>query len=809
MTSSLAAWLLRIAGVGHEMASRVDRADFRWARPTVLVAGLLLLPVAAWWIARRHRERMPWLSPRQRLILTCCRTAVLALLVLVLAGPSLRLEEQVRQRPVVAFLVDESDSMALPVGRLPAAMIAPAAAATGLALNATDDAATAVGERLARLSRRELAATLLEAHEETTLRQLEDRFDVRWYGVARRPWRQPDRAAADRPLPIGGRRGDAAAPEAARPETYDTAIGAAIEMAMDDAADRGLAAVVLLSDGRSTTGLDPLEAIRRATEAAGGTPRAPVIAVPMGSPDTPADIAVTDLLAAPEAAIDDTITLTATLQASGFAGRKGTVELRDAAASVVESQSVTLRDGRQQVVFSWQAARPGPHVMQVAVPADAEEGVHENNVAETTIDVTERTLKTLVVDHAPRWDLRFLDHAIRRDKAFEPTVILTSATDAAAAAGPGLPGAADEWAGYDLIVLGDVPATVLDAERQRGLVEAVTSRGVGLVLQPGGDHLPRDYVGAPLAGLFPVAIDAAAGDGAAVLTATDFKPLQMLVTARGALHPAFAISGDATRNRRRWSDMPPFFLAAAATIPTPAATVLAEVQAPGIRESRPLVVEAPAGNGRVLWIGTDETFRWRRNLGDQLFWRFWGQALRSVARRPDRPADATWLAVSPARCEPGSQVLVELNLVDGQRQPVVAASQIATVTGPSGASVTLHPGGRPGLYAGMFIPESTGRHVVDVAAHRGVSGELVVAEPSRERAQPGVDRESLEAIADLSGGAVVEIGDFASLPQRLAAKSVETRETFEDDLWDTWPVLLLLVGLFCVDVGIRRLSGSS
>ena len=95
------------------------------------------------------------------------------------------------------------------------------------------------------------------------------------------------------------------------------------------------------------------------------------------------------------------------------------------------------------------------------------------------------------------------------------------------------------------------------------------------------------------------------------------------------------------------------------------------------------------------------------------------------------------------------------------------------------------------------------------AAHPDATGEIVVAEPSRERAQPGVDRGALEAIADVSGGALVELGDFASLPQRLADTSVETKMTYEDDLWDTWPVLVLLVGLFCVDVGIRRLSGSS
>ncbi|HBB75107.1 MAG TPA: hypothetical protein DC048_11740, partial [Planctomycetaceae bacterium] len=59
-----AAWLARAAGIGHEMASRIDRAEWHWERPTVLVVGLILLVPVSWWIVRRHRERMPWLSRR-------------------------------------------------------------------------------------------------------------------------------------------------------------------------------------------------------------------------------------------------------------------------------------------------------------------------------------------------------------------------------------------------------------------------------------------------------------------------------------------------------------------------------------------------------------------------------------------------------------------------------------------------------------------------------------------------------------------------------------------------------------------------
>jgi hypothetical protein len=818
--SSLLAWLARSCGVGHELAARIDRVEWHWARPDLLIIGLLLLVPAGWWIARRHRERMPWLSPRQRHALSACRIAVLALLVFVLAGPSLRLDERVEEKPVVALIVDTSDSMQLPVGRLPAATIDDVATAAGLDPVAAGDeaAAMAVVEKVGRWSRGELVRAVLAAQTDTTLRQLADQFDLRRYEVARRVRRIPDAVkSADDGPPL---------------DPFDTALGAAVEMAMDDASGRGLAGIVLVTDGRSTVGIDPLDAVRRATEASGGQPRAPVMAVPVGSIDAPIDLAVTDVLAAPVVALNDTVSINATLQSSGLTGREVAVELRSAAGEVLDSRRMKLKEGRQQVVFQWHAQETGTSLLTIAVPPEAEEAVRENNLVETSIAVSDRRSKVLVVDHAARWDLRFIDHAIRRDTGFEPTVLLTSAIAAAdasadtpaasAAAGDGdasatLPRDEEEWAAYDLIVLGDVPAAVLDVARQKALVEAVSRRGVGLVLQPGGEHLPREYANSPLAELFPVTIDQAAGDGTATVEAAAFKPLRMHVTARGAMHPAFALSGDAARNRSKWSEMPPFFRAAAATGPKPAATVLAEVDAPGSRGTIVLMAEAPVGNGRVVWIGTDETFRWRRNVGDSMFWRFWGQALRTAARRDDHPPDANWLVVTPDRCEPDSPVLVELNLVDESKKPVEAALQKISVTPPGTAAATvleLRPAGRPGLYAGSFTPDTTGRHDVRhgpaaAGLAAGLSAECVVSEPSRERSQAGVDREALRSLADLSGGAVIEVADFSTIPYKLKKTAVEARTSLEDEIWDTWPVLLLLVSIYCLDVGIRRLSGSS
>lgn len=813
--NDILARLARAAGVGHELASRIDAVEWHWARPWVWWGGLLLLIPLGWWICRRHEARLPWLAPRLRRALDVCRIGVLGLLVFVLAGPFLRLDERIVQKPVVALVVDESASMDLPVGRLPSAGIGAVAAATGLGDPAAEgEAAAALVERIGGLTRREFAERWLATQAEGVLGEIGTGFEIRRYAVARRASRRGDSGE-----PIGG----AAASDDDTGGRADTALGEAIAMALDDASDRVVGGVLLVTDGRSTVGIDPLDAVRRAAESSGGQPRAPVISIPIGSPEPPADIAVTDVLAAPEVALDDTVSIVATVQSSGLARRTVKVELVDG-ESVAATVDLVLRDGRQQAVFPWHATKEGTSLLTIRVAPEPEEGTPENNALEFAVDVTSRKAKILVVDAAPRWDLRFLDTGIRRDTGFDPTIVVAGAVQASAAGASvapegftGLPDDVEGWARYDIVFLGDVAPADLPRARQEALVEAVLDRGVGLVFQPGGDHLPGAYAGEPLEALFPVEIDRSAGGSDAAIEAADFRPFRMRVTARGAMHPAFAVSGDAGRNRATWSGMPPFFRVAAARVAKPAATVLAEVERPGGSAGGdgpvPLVAEMPAGRGRVAWIGTEETFRWRRNVGDALFWRFWGQALRSVARRNDRPWDATWLVVTPDRCEPGSPVFVELNLVDADRRPVVAAGQTLSLDAPDGlgSTIQLRAASRPGLFHGSFVPTEAGRHRVTL--ERGAAGdlsrELIVAEPTRERAVPGVDRETLRTLADLTAGAVVEAGDAATIPGRLATGSIETRRQVDDDIWDTWPVLALLVGLYCADIAIRRLSGLS
>src|SRR5260221_10739128 len=109
-------WLLRNVGAGGEFVDRIDDVRFAVQRPWTLGVGLaLLVPVGAallLWQWHKLRSAPPWL----RLVLSFSRIAIVALLVLVLAGPFLKLEYQTEKKPIVAFLFDQSQSMLLDAG---------------------------------------------------------------------------------------------------------------------------------------------------------------------------------------------------------------------------------------------------------------------------------------------------------------------------------------------------------------------------------------------------------------------------------------------------------------------------------------------------------------------------------------------------------------------------------------------------------------------------------------------------------------------------------------------------------------------
>lgn len=707
-------WPLQYIPSLSDAAPQTGPLSLHWHQPTLLLIGLILLIPLFWFIANHHRSAFAHLPRRALHVLTFCRASVLLLLILILGGPYARMESHRPSVPVLIVLIDESASMSL---------VDPLDPPPGDA----DSKSSATPTRLERLE------AAIKQHHDSLFAPLSERYEIHAYRFAQ-SLRRVDLTADINPLE----------PSA----TQATALGDALHDAVAQAGRKPLAGIVLFTDGQSTAGREPL-AVATSSLAARALP--PMVIVPVGSKTPMADLAILDVLYPRTVARGDVATIVASVTASALPQRTAVVSLLDGDREL-DRKTVTLRsDEPQRVSLTFaDSTLPGPRRLRIHVEPWKEEVVHANNDRQIHLRVDDQRLRMLYLESAPRWDFRFLDHALQRDRGIDLTVVMESQLLASGVAAidlpvaAGLPADAAAFAKYDLIMLGDISPQLLPLRWQEHLTTAVLDHGVGLIIQAGTESMPHRFAGGPLSRLMPVNIRSIVasreGDEAPAIggiEAQPFAPFHMQVTAAGAMHPTFMLYDQAARNRQVWSSMPPFHWAAAASEAKPGATVLAQIK--GEHNTHPLIAEQNAGRGRVLFVGTDSTYLWRRQVGDAYFQQFWGQAIRHVAKLPSPQVDSSGI-------------------------PVTSNSTPATASPPV---------------------DTTGDELANLS----------------------VDRIGLATLAEQTRGQLLELDQIHTLNSILTHQKTIEHELYEDDLWDNWLVLMLLSTLYCVDVGTRRWSG--
>ena len=177
---------------------------------------------------------------------------------------------------------------------------------------------------------------------------------------------------------------------------------------------------------------------------------------------------------------------------------------------------------------------------------------------------------------------------------------------------------------------------------------------------------------------------------------------------------------DPARNRATWAGLPrlPWVLAGRTK---PGAAMLA---ATGGDETTAVIAAQPYGLGKVLWIGTDGTWRWRHRVGDAYHHRFWGQVVRWAASSklvagnalvrfgPDRP-----------RIDEGSDVRIQARIgegVTGLGPDLLIAARLFKVDPASHAAtsdeVAIVPlavvAGQPRTFEGTAPPLPVGEYAI-------------------------------------------------------------------------------------------------
>ncbi|HEY3897034.1 MAG TPA: vWA domain-containing protein [Chthoniobacter sp.] len=571
-----------------------------------------------------------------------------------------------------------------------------------------------------------------------------------------------------------------------------------------------LRAVVLLSDGDWNLGKSPITAATALAQR-----EVPVFAVGVGSETYLPDIELQSVQAPTYGLVNERISVLFTVQNHLSREVKTTVSVSGPGGATGTKNVVLPPMGQVQdmLVFTPQAEGEGDYT--VHVPVEPDEVFPGNNDRAFHLSVRKEILKVLVVDSQPRWEFRYLRNALNRDSGVSAnTILYNPEIGMGEGAGylPEFPKKREDLQGYDVVFIGDVGVgggmlTPENAAMLKGLVEQQAS---GLVFMPGELGREKSLADSPLGDLIPVETDYSKGSGFA-----SGAEARMELTFRGRDHWLTMLATDPGANEAVWRGLPGFYWYAPVVKAKPGADVLAVHEAARNQYGRiPLLVTRNTGNGKVLFMGTDSAWRWRKGVEDTYHYRFWGQVVRWMAHQRHLSQDeGVRFFYAPETPKRGDKVHLNATVLDKLGVPISEGKVNVTLTAPSGTSETLDLAAENpewGVHSGIFIPREGGRYQVEVkcdSAGRRLKTRLDVTVPTLEKVGLPARLDVLREISALTAG---KFGGPADLSQMVSSLSLLPERKPEERRFRLWcdpRWCAALLGLFTVYWVGRKMGG--
>jgi hypothetical protein len=608
-----------------------------------------------------------------------------------------------------------------------------------------------------------------------------------------------------------------------QPSGICTDLGAPLERDLDTLRVAGdtesmRSVTVLISDGQFNAGDSPALLARRL-----GDRKSPVFTVGVGGIERSSDLAMQALEAPMRAVPTDRIRGALHVREEVSPGMEYHIRIRCGSAVVWEQTSRTGDSGTRHYPFEIAlepllAAR-GKDLSstQGLVSFDAEilpfagERETRNNSAKFTVQIIGKKRSILILDSEPRWDMRYLRNLFERDSQWEVNALIRSREgdgsrspwDRGDKAGT-YPSSREVLSKYEIVVLGDVPAAWLTAEEARQLSEHVAEGGAGLVLVEGAQGHLKEWLAGPLGAGFPVEY----AEGSPYRGAEAWSPSKA-----GLQTPVLSLQTEPGRGADVWERLQvPKRLTRVR--PGGGAEVLLSVKGAGAEI--PFLVTRQFGAGRVVHLASDETWRWRLDVGGAHQGRFWNQLVSWVAEAPFA-AKGKNVSVDSDKpvYRPGEKVRFRVKLSDHDGRPV-ASSRAKISVFRDGVRVSQLPltaaAGRPGIYQAEFTVDSEGSFEVGVDTAGGesepVRARFEVENPGEsELASLRMNEALLREVAGSSGGAFLleeELGRIEELIRPFSEGEVIETETV---LWTSYGWLAVVVALLSMEWIIRKRLG--
>ena len=810
MSGTLPTWMERWFGLSNGPGMGIAwRLDYHWPWPpwaTLLGIAMLVVVIVGIYLREGRQAGRGY-----RLVLAALRLFALGLVLLMIAQVELFLQRT--GLPFVVVIIDDTQSMNTVDSY-----------DTGANKSLEDRVAQALKTKV--LSRWNVARMLFAENDGGLLTALADSHKLRFYYLSE----MKESQRTDVP-------GILEELQAAEAHGESTRLGSAIRGTLDELRGTTPAAIVLASDGINTEGPGLLDAAGYARRRG-----VPLLLIGVGGDRPARDLKLSDLEVEDVVFVDDVVHFRFKLTASGFAGKTVSIVLRrkkqpgtaeDKGEAVGRIEVTVAADGRpQEVVLPHRPTQAGQFHYTIGVeppPADAFTPLARS------IRVRAEKIHVLLVEGEPRFEYRFLRNLLSRDKTIELDTLLQSAdrdfSDPARDAGDVergkmlnvFPVRREELAAYDVVIFGDVNPSLLSPAALGNLADFVDhpDKGGAVVFVAGPNFMPQAYRDTPLARLLP--FDPAKARGPQAVAPGSDKPLTEGFVAQptemGLAGPALQLGDSLEQSRAIWQKLPPLYWMTEISDLKPSARVLAEHPTrigPDGKRLPLIIMQYVGGGGKVLFQATDETYRWRRRVGDLYFARYWIQTLRFLARSKLAEGDrSVRLSTDRRDYALGDPVRVQVRFSDDRLAPLddngvtVELEQIGRQT----QKVQLHrrETGRGHFEAVLNSLPAGGYHAKLIAPPlpgRVSAADFRVDPPQTELAHVQFDPAEMKQAAEVTKGQYYTYMDASRLLDDLpGGRQVPVESLPPVPLWNRWPLLALVLGSLIAEWLLRKRKG--
>ncbi len=813
-------WLVQLLGLDPERIPADSEAFISLERFPEGGLGLLTLVglgLGALWILSIYR-REGTVARHKKLLLSSLRLMTFALVALVLFYPALELSVKRDQRATTIVLIDSSLSFGIKDSFKGLTEIqSKLSQETGIELN-----------KIPEHSRSQIVEALMKRSNTEFLAQLEEKNQLEIFSfnshiepMAWTPKKTPEEKVdtesnSSSPETETEKKKVRPVYQTVTPVGTSTDLGNALRQAVEAQQNRPIAAIVLITDGRSTSGEDPLTV----AEYLAGL-GIPVHTVGIGDPSPIKNLRVQGLFAPERVFNGDPIAIDVRIDHQGFQNEAVEVILKAVptdgdpeTATVLDRSEVTLGESREATVrFETKLKKTDSYRLIAQIQVREDEAFSDDNESFKFIDVVDQATKALIIAGGPTNEYRILKNLLRRDKRVDLSAWLLSADpDAPQVANTvlkKLPHTPKEFFEFDVILLIDVNPDHLPQEFPKNLETFVSKHRGGLVYIA-GEKNTAPWMSSPLYeafhNLLPVEADKNQADAEYASGEFYTQIWPWVPTSQAVSHPATRLSTRLERNLELWSELPGFYWSFPALKAKPAATTLIRHADPNLRNGddfRPVLVYQYYGGGRTVYLGSDETWRWR-SIREEIYDQFWLQMLRALTEGRLHGDRKKLILTDKEQYSLGDLVRLSALVQDEEYQPSTADEVEISIIHPNEDTETVilsKDESQSGWFQGSFRPRQLGAYQFEMP--ESPKKVVEVQTPDIEFEDTRLESSVLIELAQKTQGSVVlptSIGEFKKLPDLIPDKRRQIVITDDPQpLWDNSLVLGLLVLLLTLE----------